>query len=240
MSSDKKIKCLVVDDEPLARSVIKNHISKIDFLHFQGEFKNALEANSYLLNNQIDLIFLDINMPHLSGVDFVRQLTPKPSIIFTTAYSEFAVDGFELDALDYLVKPIAFERFFKSANKALKWFSQNYISDAKTDSTTSSPAFVYLKAEDKMIRIELQNIIAIESQGHYVKIYTSTDDYLIHQSITEMEARLPKKNFLRTHRSFIVALHHITAYSAAFIETPKVKVPIGRSYKAEVTEILQK
>ena len=240
MKLEDKIRCLVVDDEPLARDVIKEHLSKIPFLEFVGECKNALEASSFVMKQQVELIFLDINMPHISGLEFAKQVNPKPAIIFTTAYSEHALEGFELDAIDYLVKPVNFQRFFKSANKALRWFGklEDRTLTEQTSSKKVSNAFVYLKAEDKMVRIELDSIMAIESQGHYVKIYTEHQNFLIHQSISEMESRLPNHNFIRAHRSFIISLSHVRAYSPAFIETSKVKVPIGRNYKTDLMQAL--
>lgn len=243
MSITEKIKCLVVDDEPLARSVIKEHISKIDFIELKGECRNAIEANSFLLSNKVDLIFLDINMPHLSGLDFLRQLNPAPSVIFTTAYSEFALEGFELDAIDYLLKPINFQRFLKACNKALRWIIKGEIFK-EVDKTVEEPAtdtaFMYLKSSDKMVKVFIKDIIGIESQGHYVKIYTKDAKHLIHQSISEMEERLPKDDFQRTHRSFIVGIRHIKAYSVSQIETEKLTIPIGRSYKNAVMEKLNK
>lgn len=241
MSTTTVIKCLIVDDEPLARSILVDHISKIDFLDVVGECKNALEANTFVMNNAVDLLFLDINMPHISGVEFAKQLNPKPAIVFTTAYSEYALEGFELEAVDYLMKPIRFERFFKAANKVLKSIGveEKKIEQSSQLTQEETPSFIYLKSEDKMVRIELNDIIAIESQGHYVRIYTVLQNYIIHQSITEMETKLPSNYFFRTHRSFIIGKTHIKAYSPAFIETEKLKVPIGRSYKTEVITKLQ-
>ena len=241
MSFPDKIKCLIVDDEPLARVVLKEHISKIDFLELAGECRNAIEANSFLLSHKIDLLFLDINMPHLSGLEFLEQLNPAPGVIFTTAYSEYALEGFELDVIDYLLKPINFQRFLKASNKALRWlgkgsaFNENI---AEEPSNTEKEAFMYLKSQDKMVKITIANIIAIESQGHYVKIYTAEGNYLIHQCISEMEERLPEQLFQRTHRSFIAGLSHIKAFSSAQIETEKLTIPIGRSYKKATMEKL--
>lgn len=241
MSQNKIIKCLLVDDEPLARSILLDHISKIDFLEVVGESKNAIEATSFLMNNQVDLLFLDINMPHISGVEFAKQLNPKPAIVFTTAYSEYALEGFEIEAIDYLMKPVRFERFFKAANKVLKSIGgeEKKLEQPSQNKQEVAASFIYLKSEDKMVRIELNDILAIESQGHYVRIFGIQQNYIIHQSITEMETKLPSNYFFRTHRSFIIGKKHIKAYSPAFIETDKIKVPIGRSYKAEVMSRLQ-
>jgi two-component system LytT family response regulator len=241
MNVPDKIKCLVVDDEPLARAVLKEHISKIDFLEIVGECRNAIEANSFLLSNKVDLLFLDINMPHLSGLDFLKQLNPAPGVIFTTAYSEYALEGFELDIIDYLLKPINFQRFIKACNKSLRWLGKaaQIEENPKTGHENVKNAFMYLKSQDKMVKVILADIIAIESQGHYVKIYTTEKNLVIHQSITEMEERLPAEFFQRTHRSFIVGLKHIKAFSAAQIETAKITIPIGRNYKQATMEKLK-
>ncbi|NJO91657.1 MAG: response regulator, partial [Chloroflexia bacterium] len=174
MNAPDKITCLVVDDEPLARAVLKEHIRKIDFLEIVGECRNAIEANSFLLSNRVDLLFLDINMPHLSGLDFLKQLNPAPGVIFTTAYSEYALEGFELDIIDYLLKPINFQRFIKACNKALRWLGKTtrITESPKTENENAKNAFMYLKSQDKMVKVILTDIIAVESQGHYVKIYT--------------------------------------------------------------------
>jgi len=242
MSFKDKIKCLIVDDEPLARIVLKEHINKIDFLELIGECRNAIEANSFLLSHKIDLLFLDINMPHLSGLEFLEQLNPAPGVIFTTAYSEYALEGFELDIIDYLLKPINFQRFIKASNKALRWLGKGtpLKESTQTGDDNIENAFMYLKSQDKMVKVTITDIIAIESQGHYVKIHTTEKNFLIHQSISEMEERLPIQLFQRTHRSFIIGLKHIKAFSSAQIETEKLNVPIGRSYKQATMEKLNK
>lgn len=242
MAEPKIIRCLIVDDEPLARSVLVDHCSKIDFIEVIDECKNALEANSVLTHQSVDLIFLDINMPHMSGIDFFKQLNPRPAVIFTTAYSDYALDGFELDAIDYMVKPINFTRFFKGANKALKWLGKEpeKVPNSSTDlNPLNEKPFLYFKTIDKIVRIHLQDIVAIESQGHYVKILLEGENHVIHESISELERRLPSSDFIRVHRSFIVALKHVKAFSSAFIETPAIKVPIGRSYKEQVNQRLK-
>ncbi len=240
MIGNSIIRCIIVDDEPLARSVIIEHCSKIDFLEVIAECKNAIEASSILHKQTIDLVFLDIDMPYLTGIEFVKQLKPFPAIVFTTAYSEHAVEGFELDAVDYLLKPISFNRFFKTANKALLRLGNepDETNEIKihTEKENQYESFLYLKEKDKMVRLQLNDIVAIESQGHYVKIYTPIKNHIIHQSISEMEERLPSDQFVRTHRSFIVGLHHIKAYSISNIETLQVNVPIGRNYKNSVME----
>ncbi len=242
MTAITKIKCLLVDDEPLARSVIREHCANIDFLELVGECRNAIEATQFLAHNKVDLIFLDIQMPYLSGIEFTKQVKPSQAIIFTTAYSEYAVDGFELDAIDYLVKPINFERFFKAITKAMKWLGLEGNETKETiekETVITEKPFLYLKTSDKVVRVELDAIIAVESQGHYVRVYSFKKNYVIHQSISELEERLPSNLFIRTHRSFIVGIKHITSYNTALIETKIVKVPIGRNFKPDVLKRLQ-
>ncbi|GET24517.1 LytTR family DNA-binding domain-containing protein [Prolixibacter sp. NT017] len=240
-----KIRCLIVDDEPLARAVLRDHIRKIDFLELAGECRNALEATSEILKGGIDLVFLDINMPVMSGIELAKQIKEMPTLIFTTAYSEHALEGFELDAVDYLVKPITFNRFVRAVNKAVKWLSRNdnslkEMEEAKESVAQADESFAYFKVENKMVRLMLADIIAAESQGHYVKIYTAKENHLVYQSISQLEERLPSGIFIRCHRSFIINIRHIRAMTYHHIETDILKVPIGRSYKASVQHIIAK
>lgn len=240
-----KIRCLIVDDEPLARAVLRDHIGKIDSLELVGECRNALEANSEILKGGIDLVFLDINMPVMSGIELAKQIKEMPALIFTTAYSEHALEGFELDAVDYLVKPVTFNRFVRAVNKATKWFSKSVDQTKETEAGDYSTkqtdeAFAYFKVENKMVRLMLADIVAVESQGHYVKIYTTVGNHLVYQSISQIEERLPSSIFVRCHRSFIINTRHIKAMTYHHIETDILKVPIGRSYKASVQHIIAK
>ncbi|OMP29974.1 MULTISPECIES: LytTR family DNA-binding domain-containing protein [Mangrovimonas] len=234
MSELKKISCLIVDDEPLAREIIDDYCSKIDFLHIVGTCRNAIEAQKFMLNNQIDLLFLDINMPHISGIEYLKQLNPKPMVIFTTAYSEYALESYDLDAIDYLVKPITFQRFFKSVHKAAKWFGvleeTSQIMAKEENQNDFQEAFMYCKTNDKVVKIMMNDIYVVESYGHYVKIHTDEKRFVIHQSISQTEERL-SKNFIRVHRSFIVNSDKILAYNHSEIETEIMRIPIGRSYK---------
>jgi len=181
-------------------------------------------------------------MPQLTGIDFLKQLSNAPSVIFTTAYPDFALDGFELDAIDYLVKPINFQRFLKAANKAeeriLNLTPPNHETNEIDSTSSDENPFIYLKAENKMQKLILNEILVIESIGHYVKIRTSSKQYVIHQSITELETRLASLNFIRIHRSFIISLDHIEAYTTNSIDLKSETVPIGRSYKEAVMEVL--
>ena len=240
-----KIRCLIVDDEPLARAVLRDHIGKIDSLELVGECRNALEANSEILKGGIDLVFLDINMPILSGIELARQTKEMPALIFTTAYSEHALEGFELDAVDYLVKPVTFNRFVRAVNKATKWLSKSDDRIKETEAENGSAeqadnSFAYFKVENKMVRLMLADIVAVESQGHYVKIYTTAENLLVYQSISQLEERLPSGTFIRCHRSFIVNIRHIKAMTYHHIETDVVKIPIGRSFRSHVQHLINK
>lgn len=216
------IKCIIVDDEPLAATLLENHISKIDHLKLTGKAENALEAYKLLQNQTVDLMFLDIQMPHFNGIDFLRSLPQKPKTIFTTAYREFAIEGFELEAVDYLLKPITFERFFKSVERVLR-----NINDSKGD-------FIILKTEGMHRKLSLADIIYIESQGNDVKITLAGNESFISKSkITDLELLLASKGFVRVHRSFIINTAFVTAFNNSEIHLGSYEIPVGRSYRQE-------
>lgn len=216
------IKCIIVDDEPLAATLLENHISKIDHLKLTGKAENALEAYKLLQNQTVDLMFLDIQMPHFNGIDFLRSLPQKPKTIFTTAYREFAIEGFELEAVDYLLKPITFERFFKSVERVLR-----NINDSKGD-------FIILKTEGMHRKLSLADIIYIESQGNDIKITLADNESFISKSkITDLELLLASKGFVRVHRSFIINTAFVTAFNNNEIHLGSYEIPVGRSYRQE-------
>ncbi|AZB10769.1 DNA-binding response regulator [Chryseobacterium sp. G0162] len=216
------INCIIVDDEPLAARLLENHISKIDHLKLAGKAENALEAYKLLQNQAIDLMFLDIQMPHFNGIDFLKSLSQKPKTIFTTAYRDFAIEGFELEAVDYLLKPITFERFFKSVERVLR-----NINDSKDD-------FIILKTEGMHRKLSLADIIYIESQGNDIKITLSANESLISKNkITDLELLLASKGFIRIHRSFIINTHFVTAFNNHELHLGTYQIPIGRSYRQE-------
>ncbi|WP_298540793.1 LytTR family DNA-binding domain-containing protein [uncultured Aquimarina sp.] len=237
-----KIKCLIVDDEPLAREIIETYISRIDHLELIASCANALEAFNIIADKKIDLIFLDIQMPDLTGIDFLKDLSPSPKVIFTTAYSDYAVDAFNLEAIDYLLKPIEFSRFLKSVNKVLK-LSKATSTLLESSSNTEEEAnyqdiFIYLKVEKKMQKIFLKNILFIESLKNYIKIKTSDREIIAYKSISSIENVLPSARFLRVHRSFIIGIDHIDSFSTTEIELKGIKIPVGRNYKTSVKEKL--
>jgi len=225
-----EVKCLIIDDEPLAQDVIENYLESFSFMRLIAKCDNALIALEWIKKQKIDLIFLDVSMPFISGIDFMRTLRNPPTIILTTAHKEFAVESYELNVLDYLLKPISFERFLKAINKLNIDTSEIIkpgIIDIKNDS------FIYVKSEKKNVKILLKDILFIESLKDYIKIHTIDKTIVTQVPISTIEQRLPD-NFLRIHRSFIVAKDKITAYTQHDLEIGKFQIPIGRNYKAIV------
>ena len=225
-----QVKCLIIDDEPLAQNVIENYLESFSFMRLIAKCDNALIALEWIKKQKIDLIFLDVSMPFLSGIDFVRTLRNPPDIILTTAHKEFAVESYELNVLDYLLKPISFERFLKAINK-LNIDTSEIIKPGTID--IKNDAFIYVKSEKKNVKILLKDILFIESLKDYIKIHTIDKPIMTQVPISAIEQRLPD-NFLRIHRSFIVAKDKITAYTQHDLEIGKFQIPIGRNYKAIV------
>src|SRR4026207_987122 len=196
-------KCLIVDDEPMARDVLRRYVEKIPTLQVAAEFSNAIDALVFLQHNHIDLIFLDIRMPELLGTDFVKSLRDPPKIIFTTAFKEYALDGYDLDVIDYLLKPVRFERFLKAVNKAFPKKDETEQSNANVNDRKTGTDFIYLRVDRKLVKIILSEILYIESARDYVKIFTKDRYYITRQTISSVEAMLSGNEFLRIHRSYI-------------------------------------
>jgi DNA-binding LytR/AlgR family response regulator len=236
----KKIMCLAVDDEPLALSVLEKYIDAVECLELEGSCGNAMKALQILQQHHVDLIFLDIQMPQIMGTDFIRTLKKSPKVIFTTAYRKYAVEGFELDAVDYLLKPISFERFLKAVNKVLQ--TDINAPDAvyhTNDIITESPnSCLYVRADRKMIKVLLNDILYIEGLSDYVKIITKTKTIVTKQLISALEETLPKDNFIRIHRSFIIAINKIDSYNADSIQIGNKELPISRLFKQNVNKLL--
>ena len=233
-----KIKCLIIDDEPIARDVLREHVSKLDDFEIAGEHENALEALSFIKKNRIDLIFLDINMPQLSGLDFLRSLDKPPKTIITTAYREYALDGFELHVIDYLLKPISFERFIKAIDKYYDSITQA-VSLFNCEKPISSDAYIYLRDNRKTYKIFLSDVIFIESEGEYIKVHTKNRKIMTRCSLSMMEKTLPSDKFIRIHNSFIISIAHVIAFTATTIEIGETKLTISRKYKNVVMKILE-
>lgn len=235
-----KIKCLIVDDEDLAIDVIEEYINRIDYLQLEGKCKSAVEALSVLNTKQIDLLFLDIQMPGLTGLQLLRNLSNPPSVIFTTAYSEFALESYELEALDYLIKPIPFGRFIKAINRYFKINQPQFLIPEKKEETSSEKPFIFVKSEKRMVKVFLHEIEYIESLRNYVSIYMENGQEIITlNTISNIEEKLPESSFLRIHRSFIASINKIQSYTSSNIEIGGKLIPIGRNYKSMVVSILE-
>ncbi len=231
--SKNTISCIIVDDEPMAREILENHLKKIESIKVAGSCKNAIEAFNMLNSQNIDLIFLDINMPEISGLSFARSINKKIKIIFTTAYREYAIDGFDLRAVDYLLKPISFERLIQSISK----YRNEHLIPQLSPQVELNPEksdFIFVRSERKMIKIDFSELNYIESLSDYLKLYTDDKVIITRETISSIEAKLPKNDFLRVHRSYIVAINKIDSFTQEFIEIKKKAIPISRSYKNDV------
>ncbi|MDF2384189.1 response regulator transcription factor [Nostoc ellipsosporum NOK] len=226
-----------MDDEPPAREIIRRYIEQVPTLELAGECANALEAFSFLQQGSADLIFLDIRMPQLSGIDFLKSLKNRPKVIFTTAYTEYALHGYELDVVDYLVKPIPFERFLRAVDKAVGQLPAP-VSRSAAPATGAPESFVYFRVDRKMVKVMLSDILYIESMKDYVRVFTTEGMLITKQSLSSVEAMLPDTGFIRVHRSFIVSINGIRSFNAETIETAKAAIPIGKLYKNNVLKIL--
>lgn len=247
--------CLIVDDEPPAREVLKRYIQKLPMLNLAGECSNAIQVMQFLREQPVDLLFLDIQMPQLSGLELVNTLSNPPKIIFTTAFAEYALQSYELDAVDYLLKPIRFERFVKAINKALPVTSVLPIkgilpitealnlTDAtaanKKETATGNDDFLYFRADRKMVKVILKEILYIESLKDYVKIKTEDNQVITKYSMAALEAMLPATQFIRIHRSFIIALAKLSSYTTNQIQIGNIELPIGKLYQREVLKVLE-
>lgn len=222
----KKIKCIIIEDEPLAVNVLTNYIQRLPGLELTATFKDAMSAGNYLQNETTDLIFLDIHLPKIKGLDFLRILKEPPVSIITTAYHQYALEGFELSVADYLMKPISFERFTAAITKARKLITLNHFSPIEKKDNS-----IFLTINRKKVRILLDDILFIESKREYVSIYTNYNEYIVKISTTELEAMLSATKFKRIHRSFIVAVDKIETYTKENVEIKGKVIPIGKNYK---------
>jgi two-component system, LytTR family, response regulator len=218
-----KLTCIVVEDEPLAIKVLTDYISQVPFLELKGSFKDAIDATTYFRTNTVDLMFLDIHLPNLKGIAFLKSLLRPPWVIITTAYHQYAVEGFDLNVTDYLLKPFEFERFLIAVNK-VRIAADTIITEEPID-------FVFINFQKRKVKIQFSDIVYIESQRDYVKIVTIKKTYLSKISTHEIESLLPPKHFKRIHRSFIISMNKIDSYSAESVEVNGVAIPIGRGYK---------
>lgn len=231
-----KIKCLIVDDEPVALDILENHLSKIEKIDIVGRCQNATEAFNLINANQVDLIFLDINMPGITGISFAKSINRNIKIIFTTAYREYAIEGFDLHAVDYLLKPISFPRLLDAVNN----FQEIHFKvKAQKDENGKNAEFIFVKIDRKMHKIDFSKILWIESLSDYLKIETTEGTKVTRETISSIEEKLPGSKFLRIHRSFIIAIERIESYSYEEVIIENKSIPVSRTYKENVLKVLK-
>ena len=228
------MKCLIVDDEPLALAVLETHLKSYSDLELVARCTNAIQAAEILRNQHVDLMFIDIQMPEITGIEFVRTLENPPLLVFTTAYAEYAIEGFELDAIDYLLKPISLERFDRAISKAREYFQIKHGDEA--DKSELEDEHIFVKANQKLIKISYDEIKYVEAFADYVKIFIPEKRIVTLQTMKNMERKLPADKFCRIHRSFIVGLKHIETYNTSEVEVDGKKLPIGKNFKETFME----
>jgi len=238
------INCILIDDEPLSRKGLKEYIADIDFLNLLGEFDNPLSATEILGRGEVQLLFMDIQMPKITGLDFFKTLKNPPPVIFTTAYPQYALDGFEVNALDYLVKPISFDRFLKAALKAKEFYGVRNEPGKLSGKTELAPGttseYFFIKADNKLVKIFLEEILFVEALQNYVNIQTISKKYVSYLTIKSVEDYLPADRFIKVHKSFIISAARVDSIEGNEIKIDQFHIPISRSLKEEVTDKLLK
>ena len=229
--------CIAVDDEPLALDIIEAYVTKHPELTLVARCNNAAEASEVLKKHKVDLMFLDIQMPEITGLSFVKSLEHKPLFMFTTAYPDYALEGFELNAIDYLLKPIAYDRFEKGVEKALEYYKIKQNSDVAESDLENEHFFV--KANQKLIKLSYSEIYYVEAFADYVKIFLADKKIVTLQTMKNMERKLPPEMFSRVHRSFIVNRKHVASFSTSVCEVNDVKIPIGKNYKEAFVSLMK-
>ncbi|KAA2243781.1 response regulator transcription factor [Chitinophaga agrisoli] len=234
-----KVRCMIIDDEPPAQELLRSYVSKIEHFEITAVCSNALEAFAMLQKNTVDIIFLDIAMPQMSGLELIRSLPQKPPFIFTTAFREYGADGYELDALDYLVKPITFDRFLKAVAKFHQYKTYLNQHEAGHLSNAFEQAYLYFKVNKELAKVYLKEIIYIESIKDYIRIVTDSRSMVTYQRISYMEEKLPESRFMRVHKSYIIALDRVSGFCNDLVAIDKYSIPVGRSYKQKFMEYLR-
>lgn len=224
---NEMISCIITDDEPYARKGLEGYVNKVSFLDLKESCEDAMALGSVLLQSPVDLLFLDIQMPHISGIDFLQSIPNPPKVIFTTAYDQYAIQGFELDVLDYLLKPISFNRFIKAAYKAKDYFNSKILSEQHT-------AFVFLKVDGRLEKIKFDEILFISGLENYVSIQLLEKKIITHSTIKSLLERLPNGKFVQTHKSFIVAIDKVKSIDGNMLKVQTHEVPISRSLRDAV------
>jgi len=235
-----KINCIIIDDEPLARKGLKEYITDVDFLNLIGEYDNPLKATEQISKGEIQLLFLDIQMPKITGLDFFKTLQQAPPVIFTTAYPQYALDGFELNALDYLVKPISFDRFLKAAMRAKEFYEIRQVNAEYAKQATVQQDHFFIKADNKLVKIQFDEILYVEALQNYVVIHTTDKKYITYLTFKSVEEYLPASLFIKVHKSYIIAAGKIESIEGNDIRIGAHHIPISRNLKDEVMEKLLK
>lgn len=230
--------CIAIDDEPLALNVIEEFCKKIEFVHLEAKFSSAIQAIDYISRNKPDLVFLDIQMPHLTGLQFLKSMSSPPMVIFTTAYSDYALEGFNVDAVDYLLKPIAFDRFLKATSKAYNLY--NLMRKSSSQSMEGQDKYLLVKVEYSTVKINVDDILYIEGLKDYVKIYSGTKFIMTKSTMKSIEEKLPRDKFIRIHKSYIVSVPMIKSLGCSHVTVGEKQIPIGNQYKKGFNELIQR
>jgi DNA-binding LytR/AlgR family response regulator len=236
----QKIRCLIIDDEPLAIKLIRTHLSKLECFEVAGECRNALKAIEFLRNEKIDLMFLDINMPEITGLDFLKTISNPPYVIITTAYREYAVDGYDLDVVDFLLKPISFERFLKAINRFCSRVKPGIANTPEISREVNEKRFIHIQDGKNIFKLLFDDLLYFEGYGEYVKVITTGKTYIVRESLTDFENRLAADSFLRIHKSYIVNLQKVKGFSTIHVLLNDNELPIGRIYRERAMGILKK
>jgi DNA-binding LytR/AlgR family response regulator len=229
----RKLRCIIADDEPVARKILREFIEQLPSLELTAEFKNAMRTEVFLQDNSADIIFLDINMPRISGLQFLKRCPVRPLVILTTAYPEYALEGYELDVIDYLLKPIAFDRFAKAVKKASDYIVLKEKKEAENPAT-----YLFVKSEKRIEKIELADILYIESMGNYINIITAQKKIVAYLTLKGIESKLPSDQFIKVHQSFLIPLARIEFIEGNRIKLKDASIPIGRNYRDAVMKLV--
>lgn len=230
----RKMRCIIVDDEPVARKIIREFTEQVPFLELVGEFENVAKTKAFLHSDHADLMFLDIEMPKMSGLDYLKRSTVDPLVILTTAFPEYALEGYELDIIDYLLKPVAFSRFLKAVQKA-----KEYNDLRHTQPLVPHPSYLFVRSEKRIEKIELKDILYIESFGNYVNIHTEQKKILAYLTLKGLESQLPAQEFIKIHQSFLVSFSHISAIEGNQVFVNNKPLPISRNYREGVMKVVE-
>ena len=230
----KKLSCIIVDDEPVARKILQEFVEQVHYLDLIGKFENAVKAELFLKNNSVDLIFLDIEMPKVSGIQFLQKLNLDSMVIITTAFPQYALDGYELDIIDYLLKPFAFNRFLKAISKARDFYKMN-----SNQIAPSLESYIYIKSEKRIEKLELNDILFIESVGNYVSVYTASKKFIAYLTLKSLEQQLPAETFIKIHQSFLVNSTKIEAFEGNEIKLGGHSLPMSRNCRDNVMKLVQ-